>query len=170
MALTTEQKQILWSTPQFKDDLQYCANTIALFILSEPNYGIDYMDPNTWTYAQIKIQERIRNYWQKRFNLANKMAQDPQDANIFRMLFYAVVDGNFEIDSPITFPASTPVYVSWDALDETNGLAGFIKKIWNDLAGVKSNEYPWAGENDAILEPSDPNWYADHFSNLPLRF
>lgn len=42
-----------------------------------------------------------------------------------------------------------------------------IKAIWNDLTGVRSNEYPWASENGSI---TDPAYYAAHFAELPNRF
>jgi len=162
--LTTEQKIQIWIDPDIRSDVRYITNLIAQFIISEPNYGLDYENPGT------AIQQRVISYWQKRYSLANRAIQKPLDNDLLTMLMYKVVNGSFNYDSPITFPSTSPVYVPWDNSVETNGLAGFIKELWNDIAGVRSNEYPWAGENGVIQPPSNPNIYAEHFADLPNRF
>jgi len=164
MILTTSQKKALWLDSNFTNQVKYCANQIALFIVSEPNYGLDYNNPTD------TIQQRIISYWQKRYQLANRIVQNPDDANIFRMLMYSVANGTANVASPLTSVDDAVVYPPLWNVDETTSLAGFIKAVWNDLAGVRSNEYPWAGENGNIQEPSDPNWYGTHFAQLPNRF
>jgi len=162
--LTIDEKQILWSDTDFRQTIRFVANLIAQFIISEPNYGLNYDNPDT------PIQQRIISYWQKRYSLANRAIQKPLDNDLLSMMLYKVINGSSDYDSPVTFVNDEPVYIPWDNSVETNGLAGFIKEVWNDIAGVRSNEYPWAGENESIQPPSDPNWYADHFADLPNRF
>ena len=160
MILTIDQIKLLWQDNQFKDSVKKSANVVAFFILSEPNYGIDEANPST------PIQVRINSYWQKRYNLANRLIQNPEDPGIFRMLMYSITSGNPANACPVTFNGQTPVYKLWDA-NEADSLAGFIKNAFNHLAGVRSNEYPWAGENGPIEAPA---YYDTHFAELPNRF
>lgn len=144
--MTTQEKIQLWQNEQFKQDVRYCANIIALFIESEPNYGLTYVDPPS------QIQQRVISYWQKRYNLANRIVQKPEDPDVFKMLMYAISNGNSNNASPVTFVNNEPVYTLWD-VNEPASIAGFIKAVFNDLAGVRSSEYPWAGENGSIQPP-----------------
>jgi hypothetical protein len=168
--MTTQQIKNFKNSGEHRELIMQEINTIAQYVISEPNYGVNYSDPSTLDYTNQQIQSRVNSYWQKRYNLANRIVQNPNNIDLWWIISAKLLSGSSAIGSPISFDAEDqPVYTIWDVNNENDGVAGFIKNTWNDLAGVKSNEYPWAGENGTISEP-DPNWYTAHYSTLPNRF